>query len=149
MRAWNKLSASFVRGAVERGRYSDGGGLYLQVANGGKVWVFQYQRHGRSRAMGLGSTRAVPLAVARELAARCREQLARGLDPIDARKASGLAAQAERAKLSTFRKCAEDYLAANEAKWRNAKHRKDWQGSLARYAYPVFGHLAVSAIDSG
>jgi integrase len=149
MRPWNKLSASFVRGANRRGRYSDGGGLYLQVANGGKVWVFQYQRHGRSRAMGLGSIRAVPLALARELAARYREDLARGLDPIDLRKATGLAAKAERAKLATFKQCAEDYFAANETKWRNAKHRKDWQGSLARFAYPVFGHLAVAAIDSG
>jgi hypothetical protein len=43
MRAWNKLSASFVRSVRREGRYSDGGNLYLQVANGGKSWVFQYQ----------------------------------------------------------------------------------------------------------
>jgi len=36
MRAWNKLSASFVRSVRGEGRYSDGGNLYLQVANGGK-----------------------------------------------------------------------------------------------------------------
>jgi len=47
MRAWNKLSASFVRSVRREGRYSDGGNLYLQVANGGKSWIFQYQRHGR------------------------------------------------------------------------------------------------------
>jgi integrase len=149
MRGWNKLSASFVRGATGRGRYSDGGGLYLQITNGGKVWVFQYQRHGRSRSMGLGSTRAVALALARELAAKCREDLARSLDPIDQRKAAALAAKAERAKLSTFKQAAEDYLAANETKWRNQKHRKEWRSSLARYAYPLFGNLAVSAIDPG
>ena len=49
MRAWNKLSASFVRSVRGEGRYSDGGNLYLQLANGGKSWVFQYQRHGRQR----------------------------------------------------------------------------------------------------
>jgi putative ABC transport system substrate-binding protein len=31
-RAWNKLSANYVRGASKRGRYGDGGGLYLQIA---------------------------------------------------------------------------------------------------------------------
>ena len=57
MRAWNKLSASFVRSVRHEGRYSDGGNLYLQVANGGKSWVFQYQRHGRQRDMGLPGRR--------------------------------------------------------------------------------------------
>ena len=148
-RAWNKLSASFVRNVRHRGRWSDGGGLYLQCVNGGASWVFIYQRSGRGRAMGLGNVRSVSLAVARELAAECRVILARGLDPIDTRKARALAAQAERAKHMTFRQCAEEYLAINERKWRNAKHRKDWRASLVRYAYPAFGNLSVAAIDSG
>ena len=49
----------------------------------------------------------------------------------------------------TFRQCAEDYLAVNASKWRNAKHRKEWLATLTRYAYPVFGNLSVAAIDSG
>src|SRR5262249_10368774 len=103
MRAWNKLSASFVRSADSPGRWSDGGGLYLQCANGGKSWVFQYERPGRARAMGLGNVRSVSLALARELAADCRVSLARGLDPIEARKAASLAARAAHAKEMTFR----------------------------------------------
>src|SRR6187455_1492908 len=103
-RAWNKLSANFVRSATQRGRYADGGNLHLQVARGGtKAWVFIYERNGSCRSMGLGSIRSVPLALARELAAGCREQLARGVDPIDARKTAGLAAKAARAKLMTFK----------------------------------------------
>jgi integrase len=149
MRAWNKLSASFVRSVSREGRYSDGGNLYLQVTNGGKSWVFQYQRHGRQRDMGLGSARSVSLALARELRDDCHVNLARGLDPIDARNNAALAARAERAKQMTFRQCVEDYVAVNASKWRNAKHRKEWPASLTRYAYPVFGNLAVRAIDSG
>jgi hypothetical protein len=149
MRAWNKLSASFVRSVRHEGRYSDGGDLYLQVANGGKSWVFQYQRHGRQRDMGLGSARSVSLALARELRDDCHAKLARRLDPIEARNSAALAARAERAKRMTFRQCAEDYLSANAGKWRNAKHCKQWHATLARYAYPVFGNLSVAAIDSG
>ena len=149
MRAWNKLSASFVRSVRGKGRYSDGGNLYLQLANGGKSWVFQYQRHGRQREMGLGSARVVSLALARELRDDCQTKLARSVDPIEARKSAALAARAEQAKQMTFRQCAEDYLAVNASKWRNAKHRKEWLATLTRYAYPVFGNLSVAAIDSG
>jgi hypothetical protein len=77
-RAWNRLSANFVRSTSERGRYADGGGLYLQVArSGSKAWTFHFQRNHCSRSMGLGSLRVVPLALARELAAKAREELAR------------------------------------------------------------------------
>src|SRR5262249_42080610 len=133
MRGWNKLSASFVRSVRREGRYSDGGNLYLQVANGGQSWVFQYQRHGRQRDMGLGSARSGSLALARELRDDCHVKLARSLDPIEARNSAVLAARAERAKQMTFRQCAEDYLAVNASKWRNAKHRKQ----LGGHAYPL------------
>src|SRR6516225_4980520 len=86
---------AFVRSVRREGRYSDGGNLYLQVANGGKSWVFQYQRHGRQRDMGLGSARSVSLALARELRDDCHVKLARSLDPIEARNSAVLAARAE------------------------------------------------------
>ena len=149
-RPWNKLSANFVRGAGRRGRYADGGGLYLQIARGGtKAWVFSYRRNGASRAMGLGSVRSVSLALARELAGQAREQLARGLDPVDARKAAGLEQRASRAKLMTFKQCAEEYHASNLTRWSNEKHRREWLSALQRHAFPVLGHLSVNAIDSG
>ena len=148
-RAWNKLSANFVRSVSKRGRYADGGNLQLQIAKGGtKAWVFAYQRNGIVRSMGLGSARVVPLALARELAAGAREQLARGIDPIDARRAATLAQRAARAKLMTFKACAEEYHTANAMRWSNAKHRNEWLSTLQRFAYPTIGHLSVSTIDS-
>ena len=149
-RPWNRLSANRVRGITGRGRYADGGGLYLQVAKSGtRAWTFQYARNGTSRAMGLGSTRVVSLALARELAAAAREQLARGIDPVDAREAAALEQRAARAKLTTFQKCAEQYHAANASRWSNDKHRREWIATLKRFAFPVLGHLSVNAIDSG
>jgi integrase len=149
-RAWNRLSANFVRGATGRGRYADGGGLYLQVAKGGtKAWTFQYARNGVSRAMGLGSTRVVSLALARELAVAAREQLARGIDPVDARQAAALEQRARRAKLMTFEACALEFHAANKSRWSNEKHRNEWISTLQRFAFPILGHLSVNTIDSG
>ena len=139
-----------MRGISKRGRHADGGNLHLQISRSGtKAWVFQYQRNGAVRAMGLGSTRSVPLSLARELAGGCREQLARGIDPIDARKATVHAQRAARAKLMTFKACAEEYHAANATRWTNAKHRDEWISALRRFAFPVLGHLSVDVIDSG
>ena len=61
MRAWNKLSASFVRSVRGEGRYSDGWDLDLQLANGGKSWVFQTNvmaASARWASEALGSTRS-------------------------------------------------------------------------------------------
>jgi hypothetical protein len=139
-RAWNKLSANFVRSVSKRGRYADGGNLQLQIAKGGsKAWVFAYQRNGVIRSMGLGSARSVPLALARELAGDCREQLARGCDPIDARKSAAHAQRAARAKLMTFKACAEEYHTANVTRWTNADRKRQpkvspWPGALQSWA---------------
>ena len=147
-RAWNRLSANFVRGASKRGRYADGGNLHLQIAAAAAgVGLSNISATARSGRWAW-APRAVPLSLARELAGDCREQLARGIDPIDARKAAALAQQAARAKLMTFKECAEEYHAANATRWTNAKHRNEWLSTLRRFAFPVIGHLSVDMIDS-
>ena len=49
----------------------------------------------------------------------------------------------------TFREVAEEFIARNEAGWRNAKHRQQWRATLATYVDPTLGDLPVSAIDVG
>lgn len=44
--------------------------------------------------------------------------------------------------------CAEKYIAAHEASWRNEKHRGQWKSTLATYAYPIIGNRSVAAIDT-
>ena len=71
----------------EPGYYADGGGLYLRVAPGGtRAWIFRFTMDGKTRDGGLGSYPTVSLAKARAEAERCRQLLAGGLDPIEARK---------------------------------------------------------------
>ena len=48
----------------------------------------------------------------------------------------------------TFDKCAEAYIAAHRAGWRNARHAEAWEKTLATYASPVIGPLPVQAIDT-
>jgi len=56
--------------------------------------------------------------------------------------------QLEAAKAITFKECAEGYIKAHRAGWRNGKHASQWEATLATYAEPVIGKLSVQAIDT-
>jgi integrase len=134
--------------------YADGGGLYLQVSPGSgrtsKSWIYRYaSATGKERFMGLGSLDTVTLAEAREKATECRRLRERGIDPIDAKGAQRASAAVERAKAMTFDQCAQQYIAAHRAGWRNPKSLSQWTNSLATYVLPVFGNLPVGSIDVG
>jgi integrase len=135
-----KLNARGVATTDLRGRYADGGGLYLQVdGRGTRQWTFRFQIDGRRSEMSLGSLSAVPLAKARELAAGCRAELAAGRNPLIARRDAEAAQKALRSKAQetehkTFSAVAEELLASKETGWRNAKHRAQWRMTLKQYA---------------
>jgi integrase len=149
-RTIGKLTALAITQVKRRGYYGDGGGLFLQVSTGGaKSWVFRFKRGGRLREMGLGPTHTVNLAEARQKALECRKARLDGRDPIEARKAGRLTAKLDAAKTMSFRDCAERYIAAYKAGWRNAKHAAQWTATLNAYVYPSFGALPVQAVDVG
>ena len=52
-------------------------------------------------------------------------------------------------KALTFKQCAEAYILAHRAGWRNPKHAKQWSSTLEAYAHPVFGSLPAQAVDVG
>jgi integrase len=132
-----------------RGRYSDGHGLYLQVANppNNACWVFQYERNGRARAMGLGPLHTIGLREARERALTARKLLLDGVDPLDAKRNERDRRAAQEARNVTFRQVAELYYAAHADSWTNAKHRAQFLSTLRDYAYPIIGSVAVAAVD--
>ena len=145
----NRLSARTVASAKKLGRRADGGGLYLQVGRSGtKSWIFRFMLNGRPREMGLGPVYTVPLQEARTAAQKCRKLLLEGLDPIEARKARRHQRKVEASSSITFEECAEAYIRAHEAGWKNAKHVAQWRSTLSTYAFPVFGSLPVQAIDT-
>src|SRR5215469_1093924 len=125
-----KLTA--VKAAKARGPaiLHDGGGLYLRVsATGAKAWVFRFQIDGKRRDMGLGPYPDVSLAEARGKATEHRKLRHDGIDPLDAKTARRQAQRVSVSKGQTFRECAEEFIARNEAGWRNAKHRQQWRNT--------------------
>ena len=144
----SKRVAKLVRRST--GRFHDGHGLYLQVFNRNSAsWILRYVRHGKERMLGLGPVHVVGLAEARQRARAARLMLLDGIDPVEDRQAKKVAAKVAAAKTITFAACAEQYQAAHEGQWRNAKHREQSIGTLRQYAFPVFGELPVASIDTG
>jgi integrase len=56
-------------------------------------------------------------------------------------------AKLEKARAMTFRQCAEAYIDAHKASWKNEKHAAQWPSTLETYAYPVIGNLSVQSVD--
>lgn len=146
----HRLSTRTIGATRKPGYYCDGGGLYLQVSPvTTKSWIFRYSRLARAREMGLGSGREVSLAEARVKASECRRLLVDGIDPIEARDARHKRDALSRARALSFGMCAEKYIAANRAAWKNEKHGEQWENTLDTYAAPVIGQLAVQDVDTG
>lgn len=148
-RTLNRLSPLKVAKLKTRGLHADGGGLYLRVSDGGtKGWIFRYRANGRLHDMGLGPIHTIGMPRARELARECRELLLQGIDPITHRRAALADRRASDTKATTFRECADAYIASHESGWRNASHRSQWTNTLAQHVHPTLGDLSVTAIDT-
>ena len=147
-RTTGRLTALKVDRAKRPGMYSDGGGLYLQVSDNGASWIYRYMIGGRAREMGLGPLALFSLAEARAKALDARRLRHEGVDPIEAKRAARARARLDAAKAVTFKQCAESYIKAHRAGWRNAKHAAQWEATLATYAEPIIGALPVQAIDT-
>jgi integrase len=129
---------------------ADGKGLYLRIGpTGSKSWVYRFMLDGKLHDMGLGPYSDISLADARERAAAQRKLRLDGKDPIEARRANRLAEHFATSKVMSFKDCAEAYIAAHQAGWKNPKHAKQWPSTLEAYVYPVFGRLPVQAVDVG
>ncbi len=97
------------------GTFAVGGvaGLALQIGRfDSRSWVFRYRINGRRRETGLWPYPDVPLAKAREYAREARDQMRRGIDPIEERRSAIR-------RLLTFRQAVERYAAEKTVEFNN------------------------------
>jgi integrase len=148
-RELSKLTPQYVSRETKPGKYGDGGGLWLEIDDGGaKSWSFRYTMDGRAREMGLGPLHTISLKQARDRALECRTLKLDGIDPIEHRRAQRAAQRLAAAKSITFDECRDAYIQAHQDGWRNAKHGAQWTATLKAYATPTIGKLSVSAVDT-
>lgn len=145
------LSALAVKNIKNDGRYAVGGidGLHLRVVGASRAWVLRVVVQGRRRDIGLGSYPILSLAEARDKAMELHRQIREGIDPIKERAASRARAKIEVARETTFKDCATTYIARKREGWKNEKHAKQWENTLATYVFPLIGDLPVTSIDTG
>lgn len=137
----NRLTAVVAKGKSRPGRYADGNGLYLVVAEtGARQWLWRGVVHGRRRDIGMGPVRLLPLKDARELARAWRRIAREGGDP---------AAERDKARRESMtfeeaaRKVHADQVVPNS---RNGKHVWQWLRQLELYAFPKIGKVPVHAV---
>lgn len=134
-RQLHKLSVKEVK-AAGPGYHSDGGGLYLQVGEGGaRSWLFIYKERGtgKRRELGLGSAAekgGVALADARKRAEGLRSTIAEGKDPASVRKAEALAG-------TTFGEFADAFLESIKAGFKGKNSHADWKRDIEVRAAPL------------
>jgi hypothetical protein len=149
----HRLTALTVSRLSKPGLYADGGGLYLRIGrNGSRSWTFRFTLSGRAREMGLGGLHKVSLADARKKAGDARLLLSERHDPLTQRNLESMqhsvSKKLEAAASMTFEQCADAYIKAHEAAWKNEKHRQQWRNTIETYVAPVFGSTSVQAVET-
>lgn len=158
----NLLTARQVQ-AASAGDHSDGGGLLLRVTDRSCSWVYRYtSQTGRRREMGLGvchrgntAQAGGSLTSARDAAHRAREQLRRGVDPIDARdqqRAAAKAVEVAQKEQVTRDRCtlarwARDYHERVIEPSRTAKHAATWIASLENHVPRALWNAPIDSIE--
>jgi integrase len=133
-RKTKRLSARSIAALTKPGRHSDGEGLYLVIdPSGAKRWAFIFRWGGKLKEMGLGGLSAVSLAHARDRAGEARRLLARGSNPIEARRT----AEAARQSATSFGAFADGLVEHLSHGFRNEEHRRQWAQTLNTYAAPL------------
>jgi integrase len=149
---------------ASEGDHADGGGLLLRVRGESSSWVFRYTAvDGRRPEMGLGAAHlgnaklaGDSLTTARDLAHAARNDLARGVDPIDARvrlrdesRKAAEAAKADKAKARlTLARAARAYHERAIEPRLSARHGAQWITSLENHVPHDVWHRPIAEIDA-
>ncbi len=132
----------------ENGTLPHGGvtGLTLHPSSikGHGKWVLRYASPvtGKRRNAGLGSYPDVGIADAGKLALGMREQIAQGIDPLEAK-----ANEANAPTVPNFQDAVRALHAELMPGWKNFKHGQQWINTLTQYAIPIIGLLPLDQIQ--
>ena len=130
----------------KRGTHRDGGGLLFNTYPARTAsWSLDIRDSGKRHNVGIGGYPSVSLKAAREKADTLKGQLRwEGINPLAAKREG----KARRIACPTFAAAAQRYIEAHKAAWKNPKHAAQWGATLSTYAYPKFGDLSVSAVET-
>ena len=121
----------------KQARFSDSGGMYLQVSPAGsKRWFLKYRAGGKEKQLALGSYPSVSLKSARLARDAAKAQKAEGTDPLQARKVEKL--KIARPGGDIFQAVALEWYAKQAPQW-SASHAERSLRQLQRDLFPWIG----------
>jgi hypothetical protein len=148
--------------ASEAVSHEDDRSLFVVVyPSGAESYEFRYRRHGKVKAIVLGSVDDVGLKEARDERDRLRSTLKDGVDPIDQRR---IVAEEQRAKVAAARAAvaarrsaakrialkvkvvAKEWVADARGDW-TTKHADQVEQSLRDHVYPVVGDKPIAEVE--
>ena len=125
-------------------RFSDAGGMYLEVSPAGsKRWFLKYRIAGVEKKLALGSYPEVSLMEARKRRDAAKQVKAEGRDPVQVRKIEKL--KATRTDGDTFKAIALEWYAKQAPQW-SESHASRMLRQLERDLFPWIGERRISEI---
>jgi integrase len=119
--------------SLSPGTHGDGNNLYAVVKDSGaRAYMLRYYWQGRPQKMGLGATRDVTLAEARDAAIDANRLIAKNINPRDARDEKLHAAGS--VLFGTF---AEEFRIKREAGYKHKAHKAKWKRTVQVHAKPL------------
>lgn len=129
-----------------RARFTDSGGLYLEVApNGSKRWFWKYLFAGKEKRLALGSYPDVSLKAARLARDDARKVQQAGTDPVQQRQVDKLMRTTEGAR--SFEAVSREFYEVKKAGW-SKLYAKRWLERMEKDAFPWIGSLGLDKITA-
>ena len=130
----------------KQARFSDSGGMYLQVSPAGsKRWFLKYRIAGAEKQLALGSYPDVTLPAARKARNAAKLQKCQGVDPVMMRKVEKL--RASRSDDDTFRTVALEWYGKQSPQWSD-NHAERSLRQLERDLFPWIGDRPMTEIHA-
>lgn len=129
-----------------RARFTDSGGLYLEVAaTGSKRWFWKYRIEGKEKRIALGSYPEVTLKSARDARDEARKLQREGIDPVLQRRVDKLDNLS--AGDATFEAVAREFHTTHKDGW-SPHYAKRWLERLEKDLFPFIGPLQLPVIKA-
>ena len=130
----------------KQARFTDSGGMYLQVSPAGsKRWFLKYRVGGAEKQLALGSYPAVTLTAARKARDAAKSQKSDGIDPVQARKVEKLKALTPAG--DTFKATALEWYAMKLDSWSSHYAIRE-KRNLEKDLFPFLGSRRIGEIEA-
>ena len=128
----------------KQARFTDSGGMYLQVSPAGsKRWFLKYRVAGAEKQLALGSYPSVTLTAARKARDAAKQQKSEGFDPLQARQVEKLKASVGSG--DTVEAAANDWLERGKPNWSDTHYVRE-RRNITKDLIPYLGKRAIGSI---